>query len=228
MSFAGAILLDVENFPLKIDLAQYLKPYCQYPITVKFAVAHWRNSSVAKLDKYLHQQGYQLLHVPKDKNAADGQILTLGAALQLNYPQVKEVVIVSHDAIFNYLHQTLQRQGCNTYKVYQSSGSVWVDNFSDVGAVVITKTDSTLKQSIEHSIKSRVELTLDKLTRQSNVPVSLSQLSIQYKQDYQQSISEALKSNKIARSASNFIIKSCAQKINIEQKNKIYYLSLKR
>jgi hypothetical protein len=58
-----------------------------------------------------------LIHVPQFKNAADAQILTLGASLQLNYPQVKEVVIVSHDAIFNYLHQTLQRQGQNTYKV---------------------------------------------------------------------------------------------------------------
>ncbi len=82
-------------------MAKHLKPYCKYDITIKFAVANWQNSSISKLDKYLHQQGYQLIHVPKEQNAADAQILTLGAALQFNYPQVKEVVVVSYDAIFN-------------------------------------------------------------------------------------------------------------------------------
>ena len=228
-SFTGAILLDVENFALKLDLADYLKPYCQYPLTVKFAVANWQNSCVAKLDKYLHQQGYQLIHVPKGQNAADAQILTLGASLQLNYPQLKEVTIVSHDSIFNYLHQTLQRQGCNTYKVYQQGGNVYLNNFGNADSSVITKISQPTKESsIEHLIKSRIELTLDKLTKKYNAPVTISQVSAQYKQDYQQSISEAVKNNKIAKSASKFIIKSCAQKIQIEQNNKIYYLSPKK
>ena len=138
-SYTGAVLLDVENFPLKLNLAQCLKPYCKYNITLKFAVANWQNSSISKLDKYLHQQGCQLIHVPKDKNAADAQILTLGASLQLNYPQVKDVVIVSHDSIFNYLHQALQRQGCNTYKVYQQSGNVYIDDFISDRPSIVTK-----------------------------------------------------------------------------------------
>lgn len=86
ISSSAALLLDVENFPLQLDLAKHLKPYCRYPLSVKFAVANWQNISIAKLDKYLHQQEYQLIHVPKDKNAADAQILTLGASLQLIYP----------------------------------------------------------------------------------------------------------------------------------------------
>ena len=227
-SFTGAILLDVENFTLKLDLADYLKPYCQYPITVKFAVANWQNSCVAKLDKYLHQQRYQLIHVPKAQNAADAQILTLGASLQFNYPQIKEVIIVSGDSIFNYLHQTLQRQGCNTYKVYQQGGNVYLNNFSNAVTSVITQSQPTKDPSIEHLIKSRIELTLDQLTKKYNAPVTISQVSAQYKQDYQQSISEAVKSNKIAKSASKFIVKSCSEKIIIEQKNKIYYLSPKK
>lgn len=228
-SFTGAILLDVENFPLKLDLAHYLKPYCLYPTTVKFAVANWQNSCVAKLDRYLHQQGYQLIHVPKDKNAADAQILTLGAALQINYPQIKEVVIVSHDSIFNYLHQTLQRQGCNTYKVYQQAGNVYINNFSNANTSIIAKASQLTKEpSIEHLIASKIELTLDRLIEQSNEPVTVSQLSSQYKQNYQQSISETLKSNKIAGTASSFIIRSCAEKIKVEQKNKVYYLSPKK
>ncbi len=47
-SRVAALLLDVENFPLRLDLAQHLKSYCRYPVTIKFAVANWQNNSVAK------------------------------------------------------------------------------------------------------------------------------------------------------------------------------------
>lgn len=126
------------------------------------------------------------------------------------------------------MHQTLQRQGCNTYKVYQQEGNVYLDNFGHADASVITRSQPTQEQSIERSIKDKIELTLNKLTKQTKEPVTISQLSSQYKQDYQQSISQMLKSHKIGGTASKFIIKNCAAKINIEQKNKIHYLSLKK
>ncbi|MEY2857136.1 MAG: hypothetical protein RLZZ74_1448 [Cyanobacteriota bacterium] len=229
-AYTGAILLDVENFPLKLDLAQHLKSHCRYPLTVKFAVANWLNSSVSKLDQHLHQQGYQLIHVPKSKNAADAQILTLGASLQLNYPQVKEVVIVSHDAIFNYLHQTLQRQGHNTYKVYQQSGNVYLDDFvSDRDSIITKIPDATTAQGItlENKIQTQIELTLAEFTQKSQYQVTLSQLSQEFKVKYQKSISEMLQSNKLPKSTLNFIQKNCAAKIKVEAKGNEHYLSLK-
>lgn len=229
-SYTGAILLDVENFPLKLDLAKHLKSYCRYPITMKFAVANWLNSSVSQLDRHLHQQGYQLIHVPKSKNAADAQILTLGASLKLNYPQVKEIVIVSHDAIFNYLHQTLQRQGQNTYRVYQQSGNIYLDDFvSDRNSIVTKIPDATPAQAItlEQKIQAQIELTLAKLAQKSAQKVTLSQLSQEFKVKYQKSISEMLQSNKIPKSTLNFIQKNCAERIKIEANGKEHYLSLK-
>jgi NYN domain len=228
-AYTGAILLDVENFPLKFDLAQHLKPYCRYPITVKFAVANWLNNSVSKLDQYLHQQGYQLIHVPKSKNAADAQILTLGASLQWNYPQVKEVVIVSHDAIFNYLHQTLQRQGQNTYRVYQHSGNVYLDDFvSDRNSIITKIPDDLAPQtiSLEQKIQTQIELTLTKLIQKSPQKVTLSQLSQEFKVKHQKSISEILQSNKLPKSTLSFIQKNCAAKIKVEAKDNEHYLSL--
>ena len=230
---SGAILLDVENFPLKLDLAKQLKPYCKYDITIKFAVANWQNSSISKLDKYLHQQGYQLIHVPKDKNAADGQILTLGASLQLNYPQIKEVVIVSQDFIFNYLHQTLQRQGCNTYKVYQQSGNVYIDDFISDHPAIITNVSNLEQQQYkekkrnpEQIIKSKIEKTLVELSQQSKEQITLSQLCQEFKAKHQKTISEVLKNHKLPKSTLSFIKKSCANKINVEIKNKTHYLSI--
>ncbi len=225
LSPTGVILLDVENFPFKLDLAQNLKSHCQYPATIKFAVANWFNNSIAKLDKYLHQQGYQLIHVPKEKNAADAQILTLGSSLLLQYPQVKEVTVVSHDSIFNCLHQTLQRQGCNTYKIYQHSGNIYIHDFANSRASVMsTISNSKQEQNIEHSIQNKIVLTLDKLVDELKEPVTLSQLSQQFKNDYQQSISEVLKKNKLPKSTLNFIKQSCADTINIKQKNQTHYL----
>ncbi|MEY2832816.1 MAG: hypothetical protein RLZZ574_2074 [Cyanobacteriota bacterium] len=241
-SYTGAILLDVENFPFQLDLAQHLKPYCRYPITIKFAVANWLNSSVSKLDRHLHQQGYQLIHVPQSKNAADAQILTLGASLQLNYPQVKEVVIVSHDAIFNYLHQTLQRQGQNTYKVYQQSGNVYIDDFvsdyparlhsndsssTDRNSIMTKISNATPVQTIEDKIQSKIEITLAKLAQESPHKVTLSRLSQEFKIKYQKSISEVLQSNKLPKSTLSFIQKNCAEKIKVEINGKEHYLSLK-
>jgi uncharacterized LabA/DUF88 family protein len=228
-AYTGAILLDVENFPLKLDLAQHLKSYCRYPLTVKFAVANWLNSSVSKLDQHLHQQGYQLIHVPKSKNAADAQILTLGASLQLNYPQVKEVVIVSHDAIFNYLHQTLQRQGQNTYRVYQQSGNVYLDDFvSDRNSIITRISDGTNVQAVtlENKIQTQIELTLAEFTQKSQYKVTLSQLSQEFKVKYQKSISEMLQSNQLPKSTLGFIQKNCAEKIKVETNGNEHYLSL--
>ena len=223
----GVILLDVENFPFKLDLGQVLKSHCEYPITIKFAVANWLNSSVAKLDKYLHSTGYQLIHVPKEKNAADAQILTLGASLKSQYPQAKEIVVVSGDSIFDYLHQTLQRQGYNTYKVYQHSGNVYLHNFLSDRSSIITRISNHAQQSIEQKISTKIELTLSELTQKSQQKVTLSQLSQEFKVKYKQSISNVLANNKLPKSTLGFITKSCANKIDIEPVNNIHYLSFK-
>lgn len=226
-AYTGAILLDVENCPFKLDLTYYLKRYCQYPITIKFAVANWQNSSVAKLDRYLHQQGYQLIHVPKEKNAADAQILTLGASLQLNYPQVKDIVVASSDSIFNYLHQTLQRQGCSTYKVYQHSGNIYIDDFTSDRPSIITKIgDLTPTPTVEQKIQTKIEITLAELIQQSEQKVTLSQLCQEFKVRHQKTISEVLQNHKLPKSTLSFIKKSCANKIKIETKNNIHYLSI--
>ncbi|MEM8720588.1 MAG: NYN domain-containing protein [Cyanobacteria bacterium P01_G01_bin.39] len=232
LSYSGALLLDVENFPLKLDLVKHLKPYCRYPISIKLAVANWQNASVAKLDKYLHQQGYQLIHVPKDKNAADAQILTLGASLQLNYSRVKDVVIVSQDFIFNYLHQTLQRQGCNTYQVYQQSGNVYVNDFTRDRSSLITQiAQGSLKsdETVENKIKTKIELTLVELIKKSTDKVTLSQLTEEFKRKYQHSVAETLKRNKLSQTPLDFIKQNCVNKIQVKASNskKTHYLSLK-
>ncbi|MDJ0744721.1 MAG: NYN domain-containing protein [Xenococcaceae cyanobacterium MO_167.B27] len=236
----AAILLDVENFALKLDLEQHLQSYCKYPITIKFAVANWRNSAIAQLDTHLHQQRYQLIHVPKEKNAADAQILTLGVSLLLQHPQIVEIAIVSQDSIFDYLHQTLQRQGCKTYKVYQQSGNIYCHSFADNCTYTVstinnktkkntqkTQTSKPSSQELKKILQNKIELTLSKLKRSSVKPVTVSLLSQEFKKDYQQSLSEVIKGNKLDKSVTKFLKKNCTDTIEITQKDNVYYLSLK-
>jgi NYN domain len=235
----GAILLDVENFPFKLDLEKYLKSYCLYPITIKLAVANWCHSSIAKLDVYLHQQRYQLIHVPKEKNAADAQLFTLGSSLLLQYPHVKEITIVSGDSIFDYLHQSLQAQGCHTHKVYQLFGNIYLHNYSNNRSSVITTVNNndhdqkasqttTKQDSLEQQLKNKIEQSLVKLNKNSTAKITLTQLSQQFKHDYNQSLAEAIKSNKLSGTPSGFLKKNCPDKIQIELQDNNYYLSLKQ
>ncbi|MGL5076401.1 MAG: NYN domain-containing protein [Waterburya sp.] len=237
LQLTAAILLDVENFCLKLDLEEYLKCYCTYPITIKFAVANWQNNAISNLDLYLHQQRYQLIHVPKAKDGADAQILTLGTSLLLQYPQIAEMIIVSHDSIVNYLHQSLQALGCKTYKVYQESSNIYIHNFNrnrtDYIAVPTNtnkqtnKTSQTSKPDPQKILQDKIELTLNKLKSSSVNPITISLLAQEYKNNYQQSLSKYIKDNKLGGSVIKFLQNNCTDKIDIKQKANNYYLSLK-
>jgi hypothetical protein len=237
LPLTAAVLLDVENFCLKLDLEEYLKCYCTYPITIKFAVANWQNKAISNLDLYLHQQRYQLIHVPKAKDGADAQILTLGTSLLLQYPQIAEMIIVSHDSIVNYLHQSLQVLGCKTYKVYQESGHIYIHNFlsnrTDYIAIPTNKskqtnkTSQTLNPDLKKILQDKIELTLEQLKGSSVSPITISLLAQEYKKNYQQSLSEHIKDNKLGGSIIKFLKNNCTDKINIKQKDNNYYLSLK-
>jgi small nuclear ribonucleoprotein (snRNP)-like protein len=241
LSPVAVVLLDVENFPFKLNLEDYIRPYCQYPITIKFAVANWQNNSISKLDLHLHQQRYQLIHVPKEKNAADAQIITIGSSLLLYHPQIKEVVIVSNDFIFNYLNTTLQLRGCQTYKVYQQSGNIYLHTFANNRTIFLTKTGNNEEKyggksqgadkhnEFEQQLKEQIKQTLIKLSNNcSNKQIALTQLCQQFQKDYTQPLSKILKSKNLSKSPSKFIKKSFSQEIDIKLTGNTYYLCLKK
>ena len=190
-----ALLLDVENFCLKLDLEQYLRAYCNYPIKIKLAVANWRNNAIANLDSFLHQQRYQLIHVPKGKNAADAQIITLGTSLLLQYPEIAEIIVVSRDSIFTYLHHNLIRLGCTTYQVYQQSKNIYIKDVLNnrTHAIAIPKENSrqeknSTKKLSEENIKttvlSNIESIIEKNNSDSDKELTIDSLCQEYKKEY--------------------------------------------
>ena len=200
-------------------------------------MANWQNSAIAHLDLFLHQQRYQLIHVPKAKNAADAQILTLGTSLLLQHPQIKEIIVVSHDSIFDYLHNNLISLGCKTYKVYQQSNNIYIQDIIDnlTNTIVVPKeksspNDTSQKKSTDRDIKSTIISRIDSILSNTNNKadeVPLNVLCQEYKKKYNKNLSEVIKGKNLGSSPIKFLKNSCSDKFQINQKNNIYYLALK-
>ncbi|WP_348251741.1 NYN domain-containing protein [Leptolyngbya sp. FACHB-1515] len=109
------LLLDVENIRLEQLEEQALSSFSTYPIRVKVAVANWRG--LGKQDIDLHDRGYQMIHVPSGKNAADIQMTAIGSSLFLQYPHAKEVFVCSNDGHLIMLCNLLQSQGWKVHGV---------------------------------------------------------------------------------------------------------------
>lgn len=103
------LLLDIENIRLAPLEERALSSFSTYPIRVKVAVANWRG--LGKQDADLHDRGYQMIHVPVGKNAADIQMTAIGSSLFLQYPHAKEVFVGSNDGHLIMVCNLLQSQG---------------------------------------------------------------------------------------------------------------------
>jgi hypothetical protein len=77
---ATILLLDAENMDLPEEAEGWLNDHCRYPITLRFAFANWKK--LGDLDKWLHQRGYHLFHVPDGKNNADSKMIVVGASIR--------------------------------------------------------------------------------------------------------------------------------------------------
>ena len=68
---------------------------------------------------------------------------------------------------------------------------------------------------------------MNKISDNQASVVTINSLCQEYKKEYNKNLSEALKNNKLGSSPIKFLKNSCSDKIKINQKNNIYYLSLK-
>lgn len=120
------LLLDAENLN-KFDahIEKFLAGLSPYPLGVKIAFANWKNTSG---DSELYERGYQMIHVPLGKNSADAQMLAMGSAIRLHYPQAKEVFICSSDWLLNHLCNELQNQGLMVYRVRREDDNFVIEN----------------------------------------------------------------------------------------------------
>ena len=128
---------------------------------------------------------------------------------------------------------------CNTHKVYQKSGNIYIHDLNNNRTDVIkvsqdifmannndTKINSSNKNAQE-KLLSKIESIILTTTNSLNNEVSIGALSQEYMKKYNKPLSKTIKGNKLGSSIIKFLKTNCSERINIKQKNDVYYLSLK-
>lgn len=108
----AVLLLDAENLSISQKEEDLIQQHCSYPIQVKLAFANWRSLNK---DKDLYDRNYDLVHVPKGKNHADGKMIAVGASILNLYPKTQAVLICSSDTIMSSLCSQLTKEGIEVH-----------------------------------------------------------------------------------------------------------------
>ena len=130
----------------------------------------------------------------------------------------------------NYLHSSLLRQGCQTYKVYQHSGIVYLDCFDNSSQEVVVEVSKAVQEkrnegdkfalkqdkTAEDIIIDRLEFSLRNLQKDGKKQVTIFQLFSRYSQDHKQPITKDLKSNKLPNNAFTFVTNNCSGRIKVK------------
>ncbi len=120
------LLMDVENLTIDREAEKFLVNICGYPLKIKLAFANWKQQG--KKDLELHSRNYELIHVPPGKNHADFKMIDFGKFIITQYPQFREVFVVSSDTDLDNLCEHLITQGLTVYRVRRQDNIINVFN----------------------------------------------------------------------------------------------------
>ena len=84
--------------------------------------------TTGKKDLELHGRNYELIHVPPGKNHADFKMIDFGKFIITQYPQVKEVFVVSSDTDLDNLCKHLMAQELTVYRVRRQDSIMSIFN----------------------------------------------------------------------------------------------------
>ncbi|MEM9922352.1 MAG: NYN domain-containing protein [Cyanobacteria bacterium P01_D01_bin.50] len=173
----AVLLLDVENIQIQPETEQFLTTVCTNPIQIKIAFANWQ--SMGKKDIELHQRGYDLIHVPRGKDNADGKMMAFGSTINEYYPQVKEVLVYSSDKVMTNLCNHLQQKGLIVYQISQQNSNLTIFN----GKTNEIETH-TILPSIEQLLYQIKDIIKEQEAQTSNQWIKLSKICTLFKEKY--------------------------------------------
>jgi|GEM_PF-283682 len=195
----AVLLLDVENIQITTETEQVLKTICNHPIQIKIAFANWQ--SMGKKDIEFHQRGYDLIHVPRGKDNADGKMIAFGSQIDEYYPKVKEVLICSSDTVMTNLCNHLQQKGLTVYQISQQSGNLTIFN---------SKTNETenhiILPSIEQLLCQIKEIIKEQQLQTSNQWIKLTQICKLFKEKYSFGINKVVSHHLPGKTVKNIFI----------------------
>ncbi len=114
-----AILWDIENVtpPLGMHYVQMIKDSISEEGNINYAMAfgNWNEKNITEIAKELADNSFELLHIPPSgKDSSDMAMVARGVELIFQYPHIEKFVLITGDADFRPLLQSLRKYGKRT------------------------------------------------------------------------------------------------------------------
>ena len=125
-----AILWDIENVTPRSD-SLFVSGLVEYAnelgrVSVATAYGDWARGSIRKTSEVLAENSFEMVHVPynkKQKNSADMALSTHAVELIYQYPHIRKLILVTGDADFRPLLQSLRKHGIETIIICDSQSA---------------------------------------------------------------------------------------------------------
>ncbi len=113
------ILWDIENVtpPVGMHYVQMIRDSISEEGNINYAMAfgNWHEKNISEIAKELADNSFELLHIPSTgKDSSDMAMVARGVELIFQYPHIEKFVIITGDADFRPLLQSLRKYGKKT------------------------------------------------------------------------------------------------------------------
>lgn len=173
-----AILWDIENVTPKSDTS-FLQDLFEFlesdnsKISTAQCFGDWTRMNLRRISNSLFEKSFELVHVPRSrKNSSDISLITHATEMIFLYPHLERFVLITGDADFRPLLQTLKRHGketwvicdagnasedllalADTYYDYRSIGTDDTDEGEDEGTAGMPQQDFSKSVSKENAFE---------------------------------------------------------------------------
>ncbi len=194
-----ALLLDAENTQITPEAEQFLTENYSNSIQIKIAFANWQG--MGQKDVEFHNRGYDLIHVPRGKENAEGKMIAFGSIIDEYYPKVKDVLVCSSNNVMTHLCDRLQQKGLTVYQVSQESSNLTILN----GKTNETQ-NHTILPSIEKLLSQIKEIIKEQVVRTSNQWIKLSIICKLFKEKYNFGVNKVISHHLPGKNVKNIFV----------------------
>lgn len=158
-----AILWDIENVTPSSD-SLFVNGLIEYAneigrVSVATAYGDWARGSIRKTSEALAENSFEMIHIPynkKQKNSADMALSTHAVELIYLYPHIKKIILVTGDADFRPLLQSLRKRGIETIIICDSQSAsedllLLADDYKDFRDLIPDNEDEDDTQETQES-----------------------------------------------------------------------------
>ncbi|MBN1687065.1 MAG: NYN domain-containing protein [Spirochaetales bacterium] len=166
------ILWDIENVTPQAD-SGFVSTLLEFietgggVISSAFCFGDWTRRNFVRISRELADYNFELVHIPKArKNSADISLITHATEMIFLYPHLERFVIITGDADFRPLLQTLRKNGKKTWVICDAGNAsedllALADEYFDyraIGADSIREDADTEDSEVHVTKKSAFEL----------------------------------------------------------------------